>query len=119
NWPPVKTRYGWGSAASPVLHDGRLFIVNDNEDGSFVVALDARTGKQIWRKERDEKSNWATPFIWKNDQRAELVTVGTKRVRSYSLDGGLLWELGGMSSIVIPTPFASDDLLYVCSGYVG
>jgi len=119
NWPPVKIRNGWGSAASPVIHDGRVFLVNDNDEQSFAVALDAKTGRQLWRVERDEKSNWATPYVWQNEKRTELITSGTKRVRSYDLDGKLLWELGGMSSIVIPTPFAKSGLLYVCSGYVG
>jgi outer membrane protein assembly factor BamB len=119
NWPPVKTRNGWGSAASPVLHKDRLFIVNDNDEKAFAVALDARTGRELWRVDRDEKSNWATPYIWQNEQRTELITPGTRKVRSYDLDGKLLWELGGMSSIVIPTPFSQSGLLYVCSGYVG
>jgi outer membrane protein assembly factor BamB len=118
-WPPVRTRNGWGSAASPVLHKDRLYVVNDNEDKSFLVALDAKNGSEVWRVERDEKSNWATPFVWQNEQRTELITPGTKRVRSYSLDGKPLWELGGMSTITIPTPFIAHGLLYVCSGYVG
>jgi outer membrane protein assembly factor BamB len=117
-WGSFKTRFGWGTAASPAVHDGRVFVVNDNEEQSFLVALDAKTGKQLWRVERDEKNNWATPFVWQNERRTELVTNGTKRVRSYDLDGKLLWELGGMSSITIPTPFAAHGLLYVCSGYV-
>jgi outer membrane protein assembly factor BamB len=115
---PFKMRFGWGTAASPVLHRGRLYLVNDNDEKSFLVALDAKTGKQLWRVERDEKSNWATPFVWENKLRTELVTSGTQRVRSYDLGCKLLWELGGMSSIVIPTPFARHELLYVCSGYV-
>ena len=119
NWPSVKTRNGWGSAGSPVVHEGSVFVVNDNDNQSFAVALDAKTGRQLWRVERDEKSNWATPYIWQNEKRTELVTCGTKRVRSYDLDGKLLWELGGMSTIVIPTPFSKFGLLYVCSGYVG
>jgi len=119
NWEPFKTRNGWGTAASPVLHQDRIFVVNDNEEKSFVVALNKRTGDQLWRVERDEKSNWATPFVWQNELRTELVVPGRKRVRSYDLDGKLLWEFGGMSSIVIPTPFAKSGLLYVCSGYVG
>lgn len=119
NWPAVKTRNAWGSAASPILHNDRIVIVNDNDDASFIVALDSKTGRQLWRKDRDEKSNWATPFIWKNDQRTEIITPGTKKVRSYDLEGNLLWELGGMSTIVIPTPFEAHGLLYVCSGYVG
>ncbi|UCG56743.1 MAG: PQQ-binding-like beta-propeller repeat protein [Phycisphaerales bacterium] len=118
-WPSFKIRYNWGTAASPVLHEDRLFIVNDNDQQSFLVALDKKTGEQIWRVERDEKSNWATPYIWENKQRTELVTPGTVKVRSYDLDGQLLWELGGMSSIAIPTPCAEHGLLFVSSGYVG
>lgn len=113
-----KTMFGWGTAASPVLHDGRLYVVDDNEQHSFLVALDAKTGDEIWRVDRDEKSNWATPFVWQNEKRTELVTAGSRHVRSYSLDGKLLWEFKGMSSLTIPTPFASDGLLYVGSGYV-
>jgi outer membrane protein assembly factor BamB len=115
---PHATRAGWGTAASPALHENRLYIVNDNEESSYLLALDAATGDQIWRVERDEQSNWSTPFIWKNDLRTEIVTAGTKRVRSYDLEGKLLWELEGMSVITIGTPLASEGLLYVSSGYV-
>src|SRR6185369_1981812 len=118
-WGAFKTRNGWGSAASPVLHDERVYVVNDNEEKSFLMALDKKSGKQIWRIERDEKSTWATPFVWENEKRTELVVPGRNKVRSYDSAGKVLWEFGGMSSIVIPTPFATSGLLYVCSGYVG
>ena len=118
-WEPRETRYGWGTAASPVLHQGRVYIVSDNDVDSFLTALDAKTGREIWRVKREEKSNWATPFIWTHDGQTEIVTPGTTRVRSYDLDGKPLWELGGMSSITIPTPFTRHGLLYVTSGYVG
>jgi len=114
-----KTVYNWGTAASPVLHQDRLYIVNDNEEQSFLVALDKTTGEQIWRVDRYEKGNWATPYIWENQQHTELVIPGKNKTRSYDLDGKLLWELGGMSSIVIPTPFSGHGLLYIASGYVG
>jgi outer membrane protein assembly factor BamB len=117
-WESVPTRFGWGTAASPALHGERIYVVNDNEQESFLVALDKRTGERIWRVERDEKSNWATPFVWENEKRTEIVTPGTGKIRSYGLDGQLLWELGGMSVITIPTPFAEHGLLYVTSGYV-
>ncbi|MFN3325825.1 MAG: PQQ-binding-like beta-propeller repeat protein [Bryobacteraceae bacterium] len=118
-WGPFDTHNGWGMAASPVLHEGRIYVVNDNYDESFMVALDKRTGQQIWRVKRDETHNWATPYVWKNAVRTEVVVPGMKRIRSYDLDGKVLWELGGMSSLVIPTPFSHDGLLYVSSGYVG
>ena len=116
---PRKTAFGWGTASSPVLHDGRLFIVNDNTEQSELFALDALTGKELWRVDRDEKGSWATPFIWENGQRNELVTPGSRAVRSYDLDGKLLWSFSGMSNIAIPTPFVGDGLLFVSSGYVG
>jgi len=119
HWGPFRTRYGWGTATSPVLFKERVYIVNDNDDQSFLAALDKRTGKQIWRVSRDEASNWSTPFIWESGQRMEIVTSGTRKARAYDLDGKLLWELRGMSSIVIPTPFAQHGLLYLASGYVG
>jgi outer membrane protein assembly factor BamB len=116
---PRRMRHGWGTAASPVLHGGRLFIVNDNEEQAELFALDAATGRELWRVDRDEKSNWATPFIWENESRTELITAGSGAVRSYDLDGKPLWSFTGMSSIAIPTPVAGDDLLFVSSGFVG
>jgi outer membrane protein assembly factor BamB len=115
---PFKTRNNWGSAASPVLHQGRVFIVNDNDEESFLAAYDARTGAAIWRVERKEGTNWATPFVWQNELRTEIVTSGSDKVRSYDLSGKLLWELSGMSTISIPTPFERFGLLYISSGYI-
>jgi outer membrane protein assembly factor BamB len=116
---PQPMRNGWGTAASPVLHNGRLYVVNDNDRQSYLTALDARTGKTVWRVDRKEGSNWATPYVWEHAGRTELVTAATGGIRSYDLEGKLLWQLGPMSSIAIPTPFSKFGLLYVASGYVG
>jgi outer membrane protein assembly factor BamB len=116
-WPAARMRGGWGTGASPVLHKDRLYLVNDNEEKSFLVALDARTGKQIWRVQRDEKSNWATPYIWENDQRTELVTIGKAKARSYDLAGNVLWQLEGTSGLVSLMPVAKHGLLYLGAGY--
>jgi outer membrane protein assembly factor BamB len=118
-WGPFATRYGWGTAASPVLYKDRLYVVNDNDTESFMVALNAKTGEQIWRVEREQGTNWATPYVWENAGRTEIITPGTKKVRSYDLNGKTLWEFSGMSSIAIPTPFSRHGLVYIASGYVG
>jgi len=116
---PHKMRLGWGTAASPVLHEDRLYLVNDNDEASFLLALDKNTGQEVWRVARDEKSNWSTPYVWQHDERTEIVTLGSGKVRSYDLKGQLLWWLEGMSSITIATPYEHDGLLYISSGYVG
>lgn len=118
-WKPVKTRHGWGTASSPFLHKDRIYIVNDNDEQSFLTALDKKTGDVIWKKDRDEPSNWSPPFVWENAKRTEIVTTGSGKVRSYDLDGNILWTLTGLSSITVPSPFAKGGLLYFGSGYVG
>ena len=116
--PSHAMRNGWGTAASPALHDGRIYLVDDNQEASGIVALNAATGAEIWKSDRDEKSNWSTPFVWVTPERTEIVTAGTGKVRSYDTDGKLLWSLQGMSSITIATPYEHDGLLCVSSGYV-
>jgi outer membrane protein assembly factor BamB len=111
----------WGTGSSPSLDSGRLFILCDNEQKSFLVGLDAKTGDELWRVPRDEKSGWATPFVWRNKVRTEIVAAGGKAFRSYDpANGKLLWELKrdapGAMSAVSATPVASDTLLYVGLG---
>ena len=109
--------YFYGGGASPALHDGRIYVVNDNEEGSFAAAFDTRTGAELWRVPREEESNWSTPYVWRNELRTELVTVGSRKVRSYDLNGRILWELAVGTTLHTPTPFARSGLLYVSSGY--
>jgi outer membrane protein assembly factor BamB len=108
---PMKNE--WGTASSPIIHNGLVFLQVDNEKNSFLVALELATGKEIWRKERNESSNWGSPIVWTNGIRTELVTAG-KTIRSYKPeDGTLLWQatssVGGFSS----TPSGNADLLVV------
>ena len=112
-------RQAFGTASSPVLYKDRVIIVNDNATDSFSATFNADTGAELWRVKRDEVENWATPFIWENELRTEIVTSGLGKVRSYDLDGKLLWELGGMTVNVVPTPFSRHGLVYINSGYPG
>ncbi|MBI2826408.1 MAG: PQQ-binding-like beta-propeller repeat protein [Planctomycetia bacterium] len=113
-----KTASGWGTGSSPILYKDHLYVLNDNEEQSFLVALDKKTGEEVWRAPRDERSSWSTPYIWENGQRTEIVVSGSGMVRSYDLAGRPLWQLGDMSGNAIPTPLAGPDFLYVSSGHV-
>ena len=116
--PHRETMWDYGAASSPVVHDDLLIILYDNEEASWIAALDKVTGEQRWRTDRDEVSSWATPLVWTNEVRTEIVTNGKNRIRSYGLDGELLWEMNGrMSWAAIATPFAAHDMVYVNSGY--
>jgi outer membrane protein assembly factor BamB len=117
-WPSHPMRDGWNTGTSPVLHAGRIFIQNDNEESSFLETLDKFTGRTLWRVSRDEKSTWSTPFAWESGQRTELVTIGMNRIRSYSVeDGALLWEIRGTAGLVSQIPLSKHGLLYAGAGY--
>jgi hypothetical protein len=68
---------------------------------------------------REEVENWSSPFVWENEVRTEIVTTGMGKVRSYDLNGKLLWELSGMTANTVPTPFAQHGMVYINSGYPG
>ena len=110
------TQMDWGTASSPVMHGELVFLQCDNDKSSFLVALDKKTGDEVWRVARSERSNWCTPLVWKNSQRTELVTGGGNFVRSYDpASGQLLWEMAA-SGRCSASPLAVGDLLVVNSG---
>ena len=117
---PRKTNMDYGAAASPVVHGDQVFVVYDNKEDSWIAAFDTRTGRQNWRTQRDEVMSWATPLVWENEVRTEIVVPGQRFNRGYSLTGQELWRMDGdMSILVIPSPFVAHGLCYLASGYVG
>ncbi len=117
---PKKTNMDYGAAASPVVHGEQVFVVYDNKEASWIASFDTKSGNTNWRTDRDEVMSWATPFVWQNEHRTEIVVPGQKHNRSYSLDGKELWNFDGdMSVLVIPSPFAAHGMCYIASGYVG
>jgi outer membrane protein assembly factor BamB len=118
---PKRTYLDFGTASSPVVHDGRVYVLNDNEEGSYLLALDAATGRELWRAARDfgatlTRTTFTTPFVWRNRMRTEIVTLAPRAVASYDLAGRELWRFTGTSVVGAPTPVANEDLLIVGSG---
>ena len=113
-------RNQFGEGSTPALHGDRLVVVWDHQSGSFIVALDKRTGKELWRQQRDEIDSWATPLIVEHGGKAQVVTGAMKRVRSYDLEtGSLLWEAAGLTMNPIPSPVAGNGMVFLTSGFRG
>jgi outer membrane protein assembly factor BamB len=116
----MTTRGGFGEGASPALA-GNLLLVNwDHEGQSFIVALDKMTGREVWRKSREERSSWSTPVIVEVEGRLQAIVAATTRTRSYDvLTGDVVWEAGGLTPNVIPMPVVGHGMVYVMSGFQG
>lgn len=116
----MRTRSGFGEGSSPTLFGNVVTVTWDHEGQSFIVALDKRTGSELWRQNRDEPTTWATPLIVEHEGRTQVITGGTNRVRSYDLASGeLIWEGKGLTPNAIPSPVFGNGIVYLTSGYRG
>ncbi len=115
----MKMRLAFGEGVAPLLLGNQLFLVFDHEGGSsFIVALDKRNGKELWRSAREEPSSWSTPLAIDHNGRPEIVVPATNKVRSYDpRTGKILWESAGLGSNVIPVPVTHNGMVYVMSGH--
>jgi len=110
---PFNSFYGMGG--SPVLAGNTLVMVCDQRNDSFILALDARTGKELWKKHRSNYEAYATPAFYKPAHGpAQVVVVGSNSVDSYSLDkGDRLWWVTKIGSYPKGVPVFGTDMVYV------
>lgn len=114
----MQTKHAHGEGASPALLDDTLVINWDHEGDSFLVAMDVKTGKELWRKERDEVTSWSSPVIHKIGDVPQVIVAGTQAVRGYDArDGTEIWSCSGLSHNIVATPIVQDDTAFVGSSY--
>ncbi len=115
-----RMRNEFGEGSSPALYQDRLFVVWDHQGESFIAALDAKTGKEVWKVARQEIDSWATPIVVEAPGGAQVVTGAMNRIRSYdAATGKIVWEAGGLTMNPIPSPVAADGLVILMSGFRG
>ncbi len=109
--------YEWGPASSPIIWNNLVILQCDTQSDSFLLALDAATGKTMWKAEREEIPSWGTPTVAMTSVGPVLVANASNYIRGYDpRTGKELWRLGGSSKITAPTPVFSDDLFAIVSG---
>lgn len=117
----METRNGFGEGSSPALYGDTVVINWDHERESFIVALDARDGKTLWKVERPgEKTSWSTPLIVPRGDGRQVIVAATGKSRGYDLATGReLWSLGGMTANAVPSPVHADGRVFLTSGFRG
>jgi len=108
----------WGFASSPTLHDGVVFLQADIKTDPFLVALDARDGRELWRVARDDVPGWSTPAILHGEDGPQIVVNGCKHMGAYDAKTGRqIWRMSGGGGIPVPTPVVADGLLLLTSNH--
>ena len=115
-----RMRNEFGEGSTPALHKEKVFVVWDHQGESFIAALDRKTGKEVWRKNRQEIDSWATPLVVEHAGKAQVITGAQNRVRSYDAETGeMVWEAAGLTPNPIPSPVTAEGMVYLMSGYRG
>jgi outer membrane protein assembly factor BamB len=116
-----KMRNQFGEGSTPVLHGNTLVVVWDHlNQPSYVIALDKRTGKELWRVNHPEMDTWATPLVVEHNGRPQVIVNAMNRVRSFDLETGkVVWEGPGTTMNVIPSPVYGNGMVFIMSGFRG
>ncbi len=118
--PTMQTVMSFGEGSSPALAGDALIVVHDHQAGSAIFAFNKSTGEQLWRKDRDEVTSWATPAVADVDGKTQVIVSATKLIRSYDAKtGDLIWQCGGQVRNVIPSPVLGLGMVFCTSGYQG
>ncbi|MDA7888208.1 PQQ-like beta-propeller repeat protein [Akkermansiaceae bacterium] len=116
----MDTRNDFGEGSSPTLEGDKILVPWDHEGPSALYALNKLTGKTIWKTERDEPTNWCTPFVVAHDGAKQIVMNGQTFIRGYALESGKeLWRIAGKAQRPVTSAVAIDDLVIVASGFRG
>jgi outer membrane protein assembly factor BamB len=110
---------GMGPGTSPILYEDLIVLQVDQEMGanSAIVALDRRTGHEVWRSARPTRRSWATPLVVRGPSRVELVASGAEAVIAYDpATGRELWRAPGVVSHPIPSAVAGHGLVFLSAG---
>jgi outer membrane protein assembly factor BamB len=106
-----------GLGSSPAQTDDAVIILIDHSGPSYLVALDKKTGKNLWKTERTSRGSWASPVIAQRDGKPEIVVSSNGSVAGYDAKSGkLLWELDGISGNTIPSASAEGATIVVGAG---
>ena len=109
-----------GHAGSPLLYRDRVIVYHDQYGGAFIAAFDARSGKPLWRTNRDASVGWGTPIALRVGEHDEIIVNSQGRVCAYDpATGRELWICNGSSYEVVPTPVVGHGMVFCSSGRAG
>lgn len=110
---PFNNPFGHGS--SPILADGKLLMQCDQDTNSFLLALDPKTGRTVWRTERPHaQRGYATPVLYQPQAGPlQVIAAGSFRLSGYDVKTGKeLWWVRRLPWQVKPTPIVAGDAVY-------
>jgi outer membrane protein assembly factor BamB len=118
------TEYGpfeilWGHGSSPAIYKDTLILLCDHQGKAYLLSLDKKTGKQVWKVERGkDRRSYSTPFVISAPQGYELIVNSSERIDVFDpATGKPLWHVGEENRVPVPMPVFHNGILYTSRGY--
>lgn len=112
--PPFASYYGL--ASSPIVEGGVLILLCDQTRSPYLLGVDTKTGKELWRHAREVRAeSWTTPVVHRSGtDQARVLTFGTFVVDAFDpRTGERIWQVPGLGATPVASPVLDGDLLYV------
>ncbi|MBI1783972.1 PQQ-binding-like beta-propeller repeat protein, partial [Candidatus Sumerlaeota bacterium] len=109
----------WGHGSSPVLYGDGLILLCDHARTPYILAVDKKTGKNIWKTERPKGvRSYSTPYFVKVGGKDQMIVNTAGEVQGLDpANGSIIWNAKGILVAPVPSPVASGDLLFTYGGY--
>ena len=118
DFAPLNMYNNFGEGAWMALDGNTLFVVLDHEGESFLLALDKKTGRELWRTPRQGNTNWSGPYVTTQGGRKQVIISASREVVGYDpATGKQIWSARGLGQNTIPAPVATDGIVFVMSGF--
>jgi len=114
----MKVAMTMGEGTSPTLHGDKLIVVWDHEEQSKIYVLNKNTGKEIWQKDREELTSWATPIVVEIKSEKQIIVPGDTKSIGYDLENGNeIWQLTGLGDAVTSSPVFDGERIFMMTGW--
>ena len=108
----------WGVASSPIIYDGKIILLADVQEESFIAAFDVADGTEVWRTGRNDVPTWGTPNVHEGEGGPQIVVNGYRHTGGYDAGNGEeVWRLNGGGDIPVPTPVFAHDLIFIANAH--
>ncbi len=109
----------WAHGSSPVLYQGSVILQCDHTPGAYLLALDKKDGRTLWKTDRDKGIRaYSTPLVVSRPEGDELVLNSQNRVDAYDpRTGEHLWQAGGRNKVPVPSPILAGGMIFINRGY--
>ena len=113
-------KYPFGYAASPVLYGGTVVVAAESEAETTLIALDRKTGDEVWRTPRPTNSSYSSPVLLRVGGREQILISGNQQIRAYDpATGRNLWQANGSTKHTCGTVTGEGELVVASGGYPG